>query len=612
MSSEFPSDGFSSLSAQFEDFLGRSGRFSSLTLEDDSTQKNASLSQHPLTSRGKSRINQVILLEEFPNTFSRSSKALTSFRSSVCQYLAATAMSTGGVSASPYEVQTDITPLIMIISETLLTTTTASADTFTAHRLLGADILNHPRATVIEFNPIAPTYLVKALQLIIQKEARISGRRRVPGLAVLRKLSEIGDIRSAISSLEFLCVKGDDTSDWGGRVAMKSDKGAKNMSTMTEMEQGSVEMVTQREASLGIFHAVARVVYNKREGYPQADARILKPIQPPEHLSYYSRPKGSVVNVDELMDETGTDTPTFIAALHENYVLSCDGSTYTDTLNSCIEAFSDSDLLNSDRRRGLSTRESSGYQIYQGSDAESLRQNEICFQVAVRGVLFGLPYPVKRRVPAPITGDRGSGKMDAFKMSYPSSMRLWKRTEVIEALIGRWTDPSACTSGYATQHTGSTGGVEMWRHKSSSSTDKSPSNVILEDRTPSPILIGGISARTEMVLERLPYIAKIEHRLPDTTRKRELKAMTQFHGIEAPTTDTLDEGDDSSALLSAEVDHDPDRSEAPNSDTPLLLEDEALLNRTGARKGAQSFGSVVTGTQIEQTLVLPDDDIEDD
>ena len=585
MSSEFASDGFISLSAQFEDFLGRSGRFNSLTLEDDSTSQDTSHLSCSLSSRGTSRINQVILLEEFPNTFSRSSSALTSFRSSVLQYLSATATLIGGVSAHYEKVQSNTTPLIMIISETLLTTTTASAETFTAHRLLGVDILNHPKTTMIEFNPIAPTYLVKALELIIQKEARVSGRRRVPGPAVLKKIGEIGDIRSAISSLEFLCVKGDDTSNWGGRVAMKSGRGAKMMSTMTEMEQDSIEMITQREASLGIFHAVARVVYNKREDYAPANARILKPVQPPEHLSYYSRPQDSVVNVDELMDETGTDTPTFVAALHENYVLSCDGPTYIETLNSCIDAISDSDLLSSDRRGGFSTRESSGHRIYQGSDAESLRQNEMCFQVAVRGVLFGLPYPVKRRVPAPLAGDRGCEKIDAFKMSYPTSMRLWKQTEVIEALIGRWMDPSSYTSGYAAQqqHTGYRGGIETWRHKSSSLAAAASSNALSDEHIPPPLLMSGNSARTEMILERLPYISKIEHRLPDTIRKSELKAMTQFHGIEAPTTDAPDEGDDSGAFF-----------------------------QVGAREEAQRFGSVVAGSRAEPALVLTDDDIEDD
>ena len=31
------------------------------------------------------------------------------------------------------------------------------------------------------------------------------------------------------------------------------------------MEEESLEMVTRREASLGIFHAVGKVVYNKRD-----------------------------------------------------------------------------------------------------------------------------------------------------------------------------------------------------------------------------------------------------------------------------------------------------------------------------------------------------------
>ena len=61
---------------------------------------------------------KALLIEEFPNTFSRTSNALLSFRSILEQYVSTTV---SGASLP--------TPMIMVISETLLSTNTAAADT---------------------------------------------------------------------------------------------------------------------------------------------------------------------------------------------------------------------------------------------------------------------------------------------------------------------------------------------------------------------------------------------------------------------------------------------------------------------------------------------------
>jgi len=590
LGSEYASEAFRSLSTQFEDFLERSGKFNSLTLEESSRPKPAGIC--PLPSEGHSRRRKAILLEEFPNIFSRTSSALSAFRSNVLQYLAASTPSAGAFFTRKEDDQTDVTPLIMIISETLLTTTSASADSFTAHRLLGTNILNHPRTTMIEFNPIAPTFLTKALHLVTQKESRRSGRRRTPGPAVLRKLGEVGDVRSAIGSLEFMCLGGDDSGDWGGRVASIAKKGAKVASALAQMERESTEMLTQRETTLDIFHAVGRVVYNKREEIPTVDPLMDPPVQLLDHHSDFARPR-SLVDVEGLMDETGTDTPTFIAALHENYVLSCDGPTSTDALNGCIEALSDSDLLGSDRRGGFSMRGGSGNRIYQGSDSESLRQNEMCFHIAVRGILFALPYPVKRQTPP------GGGKSDAFKMFYPTSMRLWKQTEELEGLVDRWMDPNLSALKPPPGHFGrSNGGVDSWSTRSSGSLDDFQGPAALHISPVLSLLMGGNSARTEMILERLPYIAKIECRHPNNSRIRELERMTQFHGIGASTEEVPGEDDEMGTESSA------------TTAFRAQLSSRVVAVAKGNEPQDGAFAS--SGVQEEEKLVLSDDDVEDD
>ena len=303
----------------------------------------------------------------------------------------------------------------MIVSETWLNSTNASNDMFTAHRLLGPEILNHPTVSIIDFNPVAPTFIGKALSLIVQKEARQSGRRRIPGSSVLSKLCETGDIRSAIESLQFLCIRARDSNDWGGRVAANAKRGAKDPPKMTEMERESLEAVTQRDKHLGLFHSVGKVVYNKREEFalaPAEDSRKGTSIELPNDPLKHERSEPPKTSIDQLTYETGTDTETFIAALHENFVMSCEGPALMATLEGCLNGFSDSDLFGLSRYTRNGLRNSRGY----GLALECLRQDEIVFHLVVRGLLLALPDPVKRSGLPAIVHGRPGGRGDLYKM----------------------------------------------------------------------------------------------------------------------------------------------------------------------------------------------------
>ncbi|KAJ4290146.1 RFC checkpoint protein Rad17 [Collariella sp. IMI 366227] len=475
-----------------------------------------------------------------------------------------------------------ITPIVMVISETLLTTTSASADSFTAHRLLGPEILRHPGTGVIEFNPVAATFLTKALELVVQKEARRSGRRRTPGPLVLQRLGEIGDIRNAISSLEFLCVKGDDDTDWGSKVAFtKPKRGAKDIPALTKSEQQSLELVSQREATLGIFHAVGKVVYNKRSDFPDptTNPSAAAEFLPPAYLSHLARPKRSDVAVDALIDEIGTDTHTFISALHENYPLSCeqtnpaDPNSSLDYLNGCLDYLSESDLLypSWDVYFGGKGFGGGGY-MGKDSGSHILRQDEMAFQVAVRGLLFSLPSPVKR-LRHPTTGRAG----DAHKMFYPTYLKLWRSKEELEGL------------------------VDVWATRMLKGEDDSA------------------AARQELLLERLPYMAHIARRRrcslngpSSNLRIRDLERIVSFRGIGslgAGEEEGADAEDESGGVVAV-----------------LGLERHGL--RTSLRKRARrrrgGVGAILSGRLGKgdgegeeamlpmQSLVISDDDIEDD
>ncbi|KAI9831883.1 MAG: hypothetical protein M1819_004605 [Sarea resinae] len=672
--SDFSSESFVSLSAHFDEFLGRGRKFGSLDLfgGDGSHTADASPSE-PGSAPSKKK---VILMEEFPNTFARSSSALQTFRSSIQQYLAANTPSLNHL-FSHEGLNDDVTPLVMIISETLLSTGTSSADSFTAHRLLGPAILGHPGVNVIDFNPVATTFMTKALELVIQKEARISGRKRAPGPLVLKRLGEVGDIRSAIGSLEFLCLRGDDGSDWGSKLAFsKAKRGSKAKPALTAMEKESLEMVTQREASLGLFHAVGKVVYNKREVSNLTSAPIGRLPQPPNHLPHHFRPKHSDIDVDGLIDEIGTDTQTFIAALHENYILSCDGPTSEDSidsLNGCIDALSDADLLSPDRLGAFGSGGGSAFGGrssrggFSGAETDNLRQDEIGFQVAVRGLLFSLPHPVKRRAPpsSSTTGHHSSRHArsgDAFKMFYPTSLRLWRQAEEIRDLVDLWVErsmrgqvPTTTTlvsreRAFAAPRVG---GVETWGNRSgggggglgnatarsslSSTSSSKPTEG--ESATP-PLLVGGASARTEMLLERLPYMAKItrarlslpvhphphphpqpHHRPPPLHHPHhpqhsrpvappptllEMEKLTSFSGITGPSDEMPSSSAESSSSSSEGEEEQEEQEEGeeiahPESSLPKKEKKKGRKKHKSKNKGRATKGADGTGTGIGTT-----------
>ncbi|KAL2199546.1 Rad17 cell cycle checkpoint protein-domain-containing protein [Corynascus similis CBS 632.67] len=599
--------GYQSAAAQFEEFLGRGGKFGQLDVESDGATPPPMLPPPPSSATGnevgKGAGRRLILVEEFPNTFMRSSSGLVGFRNAILQFLAA---NTPALAGFGFSYNSDpVTPIVMVISETLLTTTSASADSFTAHRLLGPEILRHPGTGVIEFNPVAPTFLTKALELVVQKEARKSGRRRTPGPLVLQRLGEIGDIRNAISSLEFLCVKGDDEADWGSKVAFtKPKRGAKGVPALTKGEQDSLELVSQREATLGIFHAVGKVVYNKRgsefpPGSVEAAAESL-----PDYMSHLSRPKRSEVSVDTLIDEIGTDTHTFISALHENFALSCernnpaDPNSSLDYINGCLDYLSESDLLYPSWDVFFGGKGLGGGYMGKDSGSHILRQDEMAFQVAVRGLLFSLPSPEELE----------------------GMVELWA-TKILKGEDGGPGPPPSSAHPQGSARDGSSAfrkvggnnvlpGIQAPASSAARQVGKEQGQT-----SPPPLLSLGNAARQELILERMPYMAHIARRRRcsfGTMKIRDLEKIVSFQGI---------------GSLGAGEDEGDDAADEESSSTFVAAESWATDKPTeeGTPRKRRGLGAILNGktsrgrTEAEeepglpmQSLVISDDDIEDD
>ncbi|KAG8530822.1 uncharacterized protein KY384_004179 [Bacidia gigantensis] len=526
--SDFSSEGYTPMSAQLEEFVRQSGRFGGLELSvaGQPFQPRTKVNAHAQVPLNRQKIT---VLEEFPTNLVHDSTALRSFRSCILQYLASTTPVQGHFSSKVRSKSDPIIPLILILTEIRVSSDGPASDSFTAQRLLGPEILAHSGLSTIDFNVIAPSFLVKALELVLRKEARVTGRLQKPGSEVLKRLSESGDVRSAISSLEFLCVHGHDPNSNTGQPRS------------TILAKEAMELVTQRESTLGLFHAVGKVVYNKREEPRSSD---LQDVLPPSHLSHLAKPRLSEVFPDTLIDETGTDTSTFLAALHENFVTSCEGSTFIDIFNSCLDALSCADLLEVPRgfRPGSFGR-------YQGAGSDSIKQGEMSFQLAVRGLLFYLPDPVKRgALPNGIPG-RKAGKGDAYKMFYPTSARLGRQREEIDDAVDRWIARARM-------------GLEV-------------------DGAAETVMRSIGMTKTELLLERLPYIARF--RKGKAKRDVELDRITQFRGLKLDAEAGEDE------VVSVE---------------PIPGQSKGFFGSIGST----SFDGPIEG---ERKLYLSDDDIED-
>jgi len=607
---DFLSNDFVSASTQFEDFLGRSGKFGSLEFAGSDHAGNNF--QSTTSVETKANAEQIILIEEFPTVVTRAAPALQAFRNTILQSLAVSSRILAGTTALA------VNPIVMVISESTMSSASNPSEDFTAHRLLGPEILNHLATTVFEFNPVAPTYISRALKLTMEKQSRATGIRHNLSTVVLQKLSEIGDVRNAISTLEFLCLQMDAAPS--ASVTLPKGKRSRSLNlnppASTSSDAAALSVLSLRESSLGLFHAVGRVLYNKR-----TVRSIESSIPVPPHQVHLMRPLAPEADVATLIDETGTDTSTFLAALHENYVLSCfdpggDSEATLNSVNGCLDALCDADLLGASAT--FSTSASSGR-------VDDIRQGDLAFTVGVSGILMSLPHPVKRQPPPPVgirpassqsrsvgvvPSSASSGRNDfaAHRMYYPTSLKLWRAKDEAQGLLDHFTT-RVLDGKFAKQ-------LQQCRRKTLTALPVGqmlppprkpaslPANDTSEDIFTETVATGsGHSARQELLLERLPYLAHMLRATPGYPKNtssaaaastasllRQIERVARFTGLRSG-----DEDDDG------------------------VREEEMQIDGGRAR---EIFGKVVMGSCKEKNgvldgegirgLVLSDDDIVDD
>ncbi|KTW29350.1 hypothetical protein T552_01305 [Pneumocystis carinii B80] len=345
-----------SLFSKFENFLLISKQYSSLDFDNTSNAFSDS---------------KIILIEDLPNIYTSSSDIPDKdhdFQLAILRYI------------SSYR---NKYPLVLIITEMDFKefdqTDNKKVKGLSLYSLLGKDIIESEKTIQISFNPITKISLQKTINKIIDIECRYSQK---PNLELIESIveSSFGDIRSALNSLQFIV----------GIILENSNKGFSKEKNLL------INSIINRDITLGFFHAIGKVIYNKRLGdSPEDKSKHLFPKNSlPSHLKVYER-RISKVDPDNILDMIPVSYDIYILALHHNYLESCNDIKHVDFI---LSSLSYSDILLSNK-------------VWHSS-----LQQRISSIVAIMGLLIGLPSPVKRS--------------SASKIVYPIYQKIIQETKL--------------------------------------------------------------------------------------------------------------------------------------------------------------------------------------
>ncbi|KAK8785968.1 hypothetical protein V5799_007667 [Amblyomma americanum] len=280
---------------QFEDFLFQSSRYPSLLSEDSA--------------------KRIVLVEDLPNIFIRDPGSLRMTLRTCCRV--------------------SIAPLVFIISD--------SADQL-EHRLFPEDFLRELEVTKIAFNPIATTFVAKALCALLDRAAQSQTITHEPTPDDIDSIvaASNGDIRSAINALEFFCSPSQTSplQHGSGAVPPRND------------ERKSVKSDTYgsgigRDAPLTLFHSLGKILHckpkqteqtSKIEGGSQAssaDLSLATTKDPEKHTTGGRNP-------EDVFERSGVSGELFALFLHHNMP---DFAADVYTVAECCEWFCHGDVL---------------------------------------------------------------------------------------------------------------------------------------------------------------------------------------------------------------------------------------------------------------------------
>ncbi|KAH8823535.1 Rad17 cell cycle checkpoint protein-domain-containing protein [Flagelloscypha sp. PMI_526] len=265
--------------------------------------------------------------------------------------------------------------------------------------VLPRELLQGPFVTHITFNPVAQTYLKKALSALPMPSEVIKSKTVLETIVTTSN----GDIRSAIMSLQFACIVDNATVTAssshkaikmeGNAVVISSDSEhevalVKKKRPKTKKKKSDVKVVlqalTQREHALVIFHLIGKVLWNKRRYDPPPPKAAKKDIDREAEIDRHLKDeprlppwmkaeerRTSRVDVNALQADSPIDASLLSLYIHHNY------TPYCEDLDECMqisETLSAMDTLGSWQN-----------------------PSPVLFHLLVMGTQHGLPSPVKRK-----------------------------------------------------------------------------------------------------------------------------------------------------------------------------------------------------------------------
>ncbi|KAH9308062.1 hypothetical protein KI387_035973 [Taxus chinensis] len=252
-------------------------------------------------------------------------------------------------------------------------------------------------ATKIAFNPLTAKAITKTLAKIWKAEYLS------PPPDWLSNISESsgGDIRHAINSLQYICLsKASGTWDPGGSECLalpnsKSRKQSQKKVVQSSTSLNSLKFTDKvksrmgRDGILSLFHALGKVLHNKRETDEIADSGQSSVVIKENFVRYPLKMDMPEVVLSQAHAEAGT----FSAFLHEN-VLDFINEEAIDDAWMALSYLSDSDCLLG--ARSSHYRRTQALLEWDEVDSAFIVES-ISGSVMTRGVLFGNSHPAPPR-----------------------------------------------------------------------------------------------------------------------------------------------------------------------------------------------------------------------
>ncbi|KAJ3136641.1 Cell cycle checkpoint protein rad17 [Geranomyces variabilis] len=312
VSNENHGDSYFSLIRAFQDFLASASKTPALSFESSTNALAGSSSQQPVAQAEFSENERkVILIEDLPNISNLTTR--NAIHSAIRTYV-----------RSPRTRY----PVVFIVTDAVTSDPTADRrdtdrDIITIRTLIPSDLLTANLVKQISFNPIAPTYLTKALVRVA--DAQFRGRAGLrPDKAAIDAVvqSSEGDIRCAINALQFYALRKSQSS-----IAKETRRKTKRVAkSKTPGISVGLDYVGRRELNPDMFHSLGRILYSKRVGDDDpAASQPTAPVPPPTPLfplppfQAHCERRPLKHNAEDVFAAAHMDADSFNLFLHQNY-----------------------------------------------------------------------------------------------------------------------------------------------------------------------------------------------------------------------------------------------------------------------------------------------------